>query len=85
MTSNEYSLKQAEKLVTFYKPKLIGRILEESLEYQITDVITQTVNDIDYRVIAVATVGVIRHKRDVASITSMHNLPSPEEILSAQG
>ncbi|RYZ21551.1 MAG: hypothetical protein EOO10_22345 [Chitinophagaceae bacterium] len=81
----EYNLEDANKLVAFYKPLLKGKILEESTGYKIDTVETKTVNNKDFRVIAIAKVGSYHFHKDIDKVAKMHDLIAVEDILSGKG
>ena len=78
-----FTKEQAEKLVNYYSPILLGRPLTEGSNLKIIEVKYEHIGNGDYLLYVAASKGEFKVTRTLKNVIKFHSLKSPEEILQS--
>jgi hypothetical protein len=79
-----YTKQEANALIKYYRPLVIGKIIEESTRAIIDDVSMEIIDDNKYRVNANASYKGNFVRRSIAKVAKLHNLTMPSDVLNNQ-
>jgi hypothetical protein len=79
-----YTKQEANTLIKYYKPLVIGKIIEGSTGAIINDVSKEIINENEYRVNANAPFRGNYVRRSITKVAKFHNLAMPSDVLDNQ-
>lgn len=79
-----YSKQEATTLKNYYSPKMIGKVLEESIGCKVDEIEVSPLNNGEYSMRAICHHGADIFWREITDAAKVMNLPSPEEVLSSK-
>jgi len=76
-----YTKADADKLIAYYKPLLLGKIIEQSVGAKITDLGIEPYSEGKFRVNAIARKEERNYRREITKVAFEHKLAAPADVL----
>ena len=76
-----YLQADAEKLISFYKPLLLGKMIDQKTKYKITNVSAEPFGPNKYRVNANAKHDMLSLRREISKVATEYKLRAPADVL----